>query len=128
MPITDVAPNEVWLAWVSSSRTPLIAEFVVLAETAVGDAQTNPTTSSRRHRAEHGDAQGRRRLCHCGADRRAEHRRAAINLKATAERLQARLGLRRSNAARPHKNKKREAKRPGKGDRAKWKKDADATS
>ena len=44
MPITDMAPNEVRLAWVSSRRTPLIAEFVVLAETAVRDGQTNPTT------------------------------------------------------------------------------------
>ena len=44
MPITDMAPNEVRLARVSSRRTPLIAEFVVLAETAVRDAQTNPTT------------------------------------------------------------------------------------
>ena len=38
MPITDVAPNEVQLAWASSRRTPLIAEFVVLAEAAVRDA------------------------------------------------------------------------------------------
>jgi DNA-binding transcriptional LysR family regulator len=44
MPITDTAPNEVRLAWVSSRRTPLIAEFVVLAEADVRDAQTNPTT------------------------------------------------------------------------------------
>ena len=44
MPITGIAPNEVRLAWVSSRRTPLIAEFVVLAEAAVRDAQTNPTT------------------------------------------------------------------------------------
>ena len=44
-----------------------------------------------------------------------------IKLKAAAEQLQARLGLRRSNAAQPHRNKKREAKRPGKGNRSKWK-------
>src|ERR1700730_1574284 len=44
MPITELAPNEVRLAWVSSRRTPLIAEFVVLAEAAVRDAQTDPTT------------------------------------------------------------------------------------
>ena len=44
MPLTDMASNEVRLAWVSSRRTPLIAEFVVLAEAAVRDAQTNPTT------------------------------------------------------------------------------------
>jgi len=44
-----------------------------------------------------------------------------MNLKATAEQLQARLGLRRSNAARPHVNKKREIKRPGKGNRSNWK-------
>jgi DNA-binding transcriptional LysR family regulator len=44
MPITDMAANEVRLAWVSSRRTPLIAEFVVLAEAAVSDVQTNPTT------------------------------------------------------------------------------------
>ena len=39
MPITGIAPNEVRLAWVSSRRTPLIAEFVVLAEAAVRDAR-----------------------------------------------------------------------------------------
>jgi DNA-binding transcriptional LysR family regulator len=44
MPITELAPNEVRLSWVSSRRTPLIAEFVVLAEAAVRDAQTDPTT------------------------------------------------------------------------------------
>ena len=35
MPITDIAANEVRLAWVSARRNPLIAEFVQLAETAV---------------------------------------------------------------------------------------------
>lgn len=35
MPITDIPPNEVRLAWVSARRTPLIAEFVRLAESAV---------------------------------------------------------------------------------------------
>src|ERR1700676_418110 len=34
-PITDIPPNEVRLAWVSSRRTPLIAEFVELAKAAV---------------------------------------------------------------------------------------------
>jgi hypothetical protein len=43
--------------------------------------------------------------------------------KATAEQLQARLGLRRSNAARPHKNKKKEVKHPGKGNRKNWRKE-----
>ncbi|AJD82498.1 hypothetical protein SHEEN_80 [Mycobacterium phage Sheen] len=43
--------------------------------------------------------------------------------KASTEQLQARLGLRRSNAARPHQNKARAAKRPGKGNRKAWKKD-----
>lgn len=46
-----------------------------------------------------------------------------MGLKASIEQLQARLGLRSSNAARPHRNKKREAKKPGKGSRNKWKKD-----
>jgi DNA-binding transcriptional LysR family regulator len=35
MPITDISPNEVRLAWVSARRSPLIAEFVQLAESAV---------------------------------------------------------------------------------------------
>ena len=43
--------------------------------------------------------------------------------KATREQLQARLGLRSSNAAQPHRNKYREAKRPGKGNRSAWKKE-----
>lgn len=46
-------------------------------------------------------------------------------LKASVEQLQARLGLRRSNAARPHKNKHRAAKKPGKGNRSKWKRELD---
>jgi DNA-binding transcriptional LysR family regulator len=35
VPITDIAPNEVRLAWVSARRSLLIAEFVQLAETAL---------------------------------------------------------------------------------------------
>jgi DNA-binding transcriptional LysR family regulator len=35
VPVTDIAPNEVRLAWVSARRTPLIAEFVQLAESAL---------------------------------------------------------------------------------------------
>jgi len=38
-PITDIPPNEVRLAWVSARRSPLIAEFVQLAESA---AAQNP--------------------------------------------------------------------------------------
>ena len=34
-PITDIPPNEVRLAWASSRRTPLIAEFVGLAQAAI---------------------------------------------------------------------------------------------
>jgi DNA-binding transcriptional LysR family regulator len=34
-PITDIPPNEVRLAWSSSRRTPLIAEFVELAQAAI---------------------------------------------------------------------------------------------
>lgn len=41
---------------------------------------------------------------------------------ATPEQLRARLELRRSNAARPHRNRKRELKYPGKGTRSAWKK------
>jgi DNA-binding transcriptional LysR family regulator len=37
-PITDIPPSEVRLAWVSTPRTPLIAEFVELAQAAVRDA------------------------------------------------------------------------------------------
>lgn len=40
--------------------------------------------------------------------------------KASKEQLQARLDLRRSNAAQPHRNRRRELKRPGKGNRADW--------
>jgi len=43
---------------------------------------------------------------------------------ASPEQLQARLGLRRSNAARPHRNRKRELTRPGKGNRTAWRKEA----
>lgn len=39
---------------------------------------------------------------------------------AAAEQLRARLELRRSNAARPHRNRRRELKRPGKGNRNAW--------
>jgi DNA-binding transcriptional LysR family regulator len=35
VPITDIPLNEVRLAWVSSRRSPLIAEFVQLAESAI---------------------------------------------------------------------------------------------
>ena len=35
MPITDIPDNEVRLAWVSARRSPLIAEFVRLAEAAI---------------------------------------------------------------------------------------------
>jgi hypothetical protein len=45
-------------------------------------------------------------------------------LRATAEQLQARLGLRRSSAASPHRDRWREAKNPGKGNRGTWKRDA----
>ena len=41
VPITDIASNEVRLAWVSARRSPLIAEFVQLAESALTQ---NPTT------------------------------------------------------------------------------------
>ncbi|QLF84463.1 hypothetical protein SEA_TOPANGA_71 [Mycobacterium phage Topanga] len=43
--------------------------------------------------------------------------------KASPEQLTARLELRRSNAAAPHRNRKREMKRPGKGSRNAWKRD-----
>lgn len=43
--------------------------------------------------------------------------------KAAPAQLQARLELRRSNAAAPHRNRKREMKRPGKGTRNNWKRD-----
>ncbi|AEK08731.1 hypothetical protein FGG22_gp029 [Mycobacterium phage Hammer] len=38
------------------------------------------------------------------------------------EQVRARLELRRSNAAQKHRNRKRELKRPGKGNRSNWKK------
>jgi DNA-binding transcriptional LysR family regulator len=38
VPISDIPPNEVRLAWVSGRRNPLIAEFVRLAENAVTNA------------------------------------------------------------------------------------------
>ena len=41
---------------------------------------------------------------------------------ATPEQLRARLELRRSNAARPHRNRKKELTNPGKGTRSAWKK------
>jgi DNA-binding transcriptional LysR family regulator len=37
-PITDIPPSEVRLAWVATRRTPLIAEFVELAQAALRDA------------------------------------------------------------------------------------------
>lgn len=37
--------------------------------------------------------------------------------------IQARLELRRSSAAQPHRNRARELKRPGKGTRSAWKKE-----
>lgn len=46
-----------------------------------------------------------------------------MKLKAAAAQLRARLGLRQSNAAQPHRNKKREAMRPGKGNRSNWKRE-----
>ncbi|ACU41831.1 hypothetical protein SEA_LITTLEGUY_82 [Mycobacterium phage LittleGuy] len=48
---------------------------------------------------------------------------SAMSNHATPEQLQARLDLRRSNAAQPHRNRKREMKRPGKGHRKAWKRD-----
>ena len=42
---------------------------------------------------------------------------------ASSERLRVRLELRRSNAAVPQRNRKREQKRPGKGNRNAWKLD-----
>jgi hypothetical protein len=35
LPITDIPPNDVRLAWAIGRRSPLIAEFVELAECAV---------------------------------------------------------------------------------------------
>lgn len=42
---------------------------------------------------------------------------------ASPEQLRARLGLRSSNAAQPHRNRKAEFKKPGKGNRNHWKKE-----
>lgn len=42
---------------------------------------------------------------------------------ATPEQLQARLGLRSSNAAQKHRNRWAESKKPGKGNRHNWKKE-----
>jgi DNA-binding transcriptional LysR family regulator len=39
MPITDIPPNEVRLAWVAARRSPLIAEFVTLAESGARNPQ-----------------------------------------------------------------------------------------
>ena len=50
-------------------------------------------------------------------------RTAVMKLPANQDQLQSRLGLRSSSAAQPHKNKKRAAKRPGKGNRNAWKND-----
>lgn len=44
---------------------------------------------------------------------------------ASKEQLDARLALRRSNAAQKHRNRAREAKRPGKGNRNNWRKEMD---
>jgi len=44
-------------------------------------------------------------------------------MSTTPTAIEARLALRRSNAAQPHRNKAREAKRPGKGNRSAWKKE-----
>ncbi|AOT24735.1 hypothetical protein PBI_STASIA_79 [Mycobacterium phage Stasia] len=49
--------------------------------------------------------------------------RDLTSLKASTAQLQARLDLRRSSAAAPHRNKAREQKRPGKGNRNNWKRD-----
>lgn len=46
-------------------------------------------------------------------------------LKATAEQLRARLELRRSSAASPHRNRRREEKLPSKGSRSRWKKEVE---
>jgi hypothetical protein len=36
MPITDIAPNEVRLAWMSARHDPLVFEFVELAQAGCG--------------------------------------------------------------------------------------------
>lgn len=38
MPITDIAPNEVRLAWTSGRHDPLISEFIEPGHAAVFDA------------------------------------------------------------------------------------------
>ncbi|AOT25448.1 hypothetical protein SEA_HEATHEN_84 [Mycobacterium phage Heathen] len=43
--------------------------------------------------------------------------------RAAPEQLRSRLELRRSSAAQPHRNRKREFKRPGKGNRNNWKRE-----
>jgi hypothetical protein len=40
LPIADIATNEVRLAWISARRTPSIAEFVQLAESALTQADS----------------------------------------------------------------------------------------
>jgi len=42
--IVDISPSEVRLGWAAIHRTPLIAEFVVLAEAAVKDATRDQLT------------------------------------------------------------------------------------
>jgi len=42
---------------------------------------------------------------------------------ASPEQMRNRLELRRSNAAQPHRNRKAEAKKPGKGNRNNWKRE-----
>jgi hypothetical protein len=42
--ITDISPSEVRLGWAATHRTPLIAEFVVLAEAAAKDATRDQLT------------------------------------------------------------------------------------
>jgi len=42
---------------------------------------------------------------------------------ATEEQLRSRLELRRSGAATPHRNRRREMTRPGKGNRHNWKRE-----
>jgi len=36
VPITDIAPNEVRLAWISARHDPLVLEFVELAQAGCG--------------------------------------------------------------------------------------------
>lgn len=45
-----------------------------------------------------------------------------VSSKAAPEQLRSRLELRRSSAAQPHRNRYREEKYPGKGNRRAWKK------